>query len=176
MRSGCSSLIPALTRSPASAACPVQTCFTSMAVTNQTTKTRTTFDCATELFMKLIFILGASSTRCPVILCIKACHMQPVSPSHFQKARRSLRIRRSHFLTCHLSCLLSVVPWLERPGLSDTSRLALWLTGGVKTAGVTSNTWQHIYKCVFGWSQCKFGLIYNALPNRVANALGNMII
>lgn len=89
MRSGYSSLIPALTRSPASVACPAQTCLTSMAVTNQTTKTRNTFDGVPELFMKLLFILSASSTRCPVILCNKACHMQPVSPSRFQKAHRS---------------------------------------------------------------------------------------
>lgn len=56
--------------------------------------------------------------------------MQPISPSRFQKACCSLQICRSPFFdmsTCHLGYLLSVMPWLRRPRLSDTSRLTLWL-------------------------------------------------
>ena len=124
--------------------------------------------------MKLIFILGTSWTRCPVILNIKACHMQPVSPSQFQKGSSfppDPSLTLSDMSACHRGYLLSVVLRLELPCLSDTSRLTLWLTGVVKTAGVTTDSWQHISECVFGWNLWKLGIIYSVLL--YANSSGN---
>lgn len=145
-----------------------------MADTSKTTKSGNTFDSVSELFMKLIFILSTSWTRCPVILNIKACHMQPVSPSQFQKGLSfppDPSLTLSDMSACHRGYLLSVVLRLELPCLSDTSRLTLWLTGVVKTAGVTSDTWQHISECVFGWNLWKSGIKYSVLP--YANSSGN---
>lgn len=70
--------------------------------------------------MQLIFILGASSTRRTLILHIKACHMQPVSPFQFQKSLVSpSRFRLSHFLTCqHVILAICLVPCCDLSGLT----------------------------------------------------------
>lgn len=73
-RSGCRSLLPALTRSPVSAACPMQTCFTSIADATENCKERSCFSFLTRASMKLIFILGTSGTRWPAFLSIKVWH------------------------------------------------------------------------------------------------------
>lgn len=150
-RSGPRSLIPALTRSPASAASPVQTCFTSMAVTNQTTKCEKHFWLRARAFYEADIYSCASWTRCYVILHIKSVpYAASLAVSLSKGSSLPPGIRRSHFLTCQrvivAVCLVSCRD-SSGLGLSDTSRLTLWLTGVVKTAGVTSNTWQHISKC-----------------------------
>lgn len=117
--------------------------------------------------MELIYIPSTSSTRCPMILNIKACAIcsQPWRLAFKKKKKNKKKTYRSpadpslmlsDMSTCHLGDLLSVVPRLERPGLSDTSRLTLWLTGVVKTDAVTSNTWQHISQCVCGSNLCQW--------------------
>lgn len=61
--------------------------------------------------------------------------MQPALAARFQKEKKKQKktyrspadpsLMLSDMSTCHLGDLLSVVPRLERPGLSDTSRLTL---------------------------------------------------
>lgn len=112
-------------------------------------------------FMKRLFILGTSWTRSPIILNIKASNMQPVSPSHFQKGRGSLRIRLSHFIW-HLDSWICFVSGCDSSGLTYLTHPDWhWVTGVVKTASVTSNTRRHINQCVSGLNKCRLDIKYN---------------
>lgn len=123
-RSGCRSLLPALTRSPVSAACPMQTCFTSIADATENCKERSCFSFLTRASMKLIFILGTSGTRWPAFLSIKVWHYA---------ANLAVSLSKGLLFPPDLSLTLfwhvNMSSWLSAwcHATSDTSRLTLWL-------------------------------------------------
>lgn len=159
-RSGCRSLLPALTRSPVSAACPMQTCFTSIADATENCKERSCFSFLTRASMKLIFILGTSGTRWPAFLSIKVWHYAANLAVSLSKGLLfppdlSLtlfwHVNMSSWLSawCHAMTQAAPLIWHIK---ADT------LTGDVKTAFVTSKAWQHIFRCLSGWKLSDFWL------------------
>ena len=155
----CRSLISALTRSPVSAACAVQTCFTSIADSKETTKRGNTFDSVLELLWRVyLFSVHLEPEALQFSISKRAICSQSRRLT-FKKAVASSGSVSHTFWHLGYICFVS---GCDSSGLTYlTHRDWHWVTGVVKTASVTSNTRQHINQCVSGLKKCRLDIKYN---------------